>query len=342
VVFLWHHVFLRVAREMSVLVTGAAGFIGFHVASRLAERGEAVIGIDNLNEYYSVGLKKARLERLERDPNFIFHKVDIADRGGIAEVFARYGDITRIVHLAAQAGVRYSLQNPYAYIDSNIMGQVVLLEAARRLPRLDRFVYASSSSVYGSNQKQPFSIEDRVDTPVSLYAATKRSCELITHSYCHLYGLPAVGLRFFTVYGPWGRPDMAAYLFTDAIMAGRPIEVYNEGHMARDFSYIDDIAIGTIAAVERPLAFGENALPHRVYNLGNHRPEKLTDFIAVLERAIGRKADIKLVPMQPGDVPETFADIESSRRDLGFDPKTAIAEGVPRFVAWYKEYHGIA
>jgi UDP-glucuronate 4-epimerase len=326
---------------MSILVTGAAGFIGFHVASRLCALGETVIGLDNLSDYYSVALKKARLSQLESLPGFVFHKLDIADRDGIAALFAAHGDITRIIHLAAQAGVRYSLQNPYTYVETNVMGQVTLLEGARRLKRLERFVYASSSSVYGANKKQPFSVDDPVNSPMSLYAATKRSCELVTHTYSHLYGMPCLGLRFFTVYGPWGRPDMAAYLFTDAIMAGRPIEVFNEGRMARDFTYIDDIAAGTIAALDHPTTLAADGPPHRIYNLGNRQPEKLTDFIAIIEKAIGRKAEMLLLPMQPGDVVETFADIEPARRDLGFEPRTPIAEGLPRFVAWYKEYHGI-
>lgn len=324
---------------MTVLVTGCAGFIGFHVAKRLLHSGERVVGMDNLNDYYSVALKKARLTLLDPDTNFSFHLADIADRAAVDEVFARHRDITHIVHLAAQAGVRYSLQNPYAYVSSNVMGQVVLLEAARRCEHLARYVYASSSSVYGANKKLPFAIADRVDEPVSLYAATKRSGELIAHTYSHLYGIPSIGLRFFTVYGPWGRPDMAAYLFTDGIIAGRAIDVFNHGDMARDFTYIDDIAEATIAALTRPQRLVESGPPHRLYNLGNHRPEKLSDFIAVLEQAIGRKAERRLLPMQPGDLPETFADIEDARRDLGFEPKTPIAEGLPRFVAWYRDYH---
>jgi len=235
--------------------------------------------------------------------------------------------------------VRYSLQNPYAYVEANVMGQVVMLEAVRALARLTSFVYASSSSVYGGNAKQPSSVEDRVDTPVSLYAATKRADELITHAYCHLYGIPATGLRFFTVYGPWGRPDMAAYLFADAIVKGRPIRVFNHGEMARDFTYIDDIVTGTLAALDRPPASGTGP---RIYNLGNHRPEKLLDFIAVLEAALGRTAEKHLLPMEPGDVATSFADIESARRDLGYAPTVPIAVGLPRFVAWYKSYHGIA
>jgi len=321
---------------MSVLVTGAAGFIGFHVATALLDRGESVVGIDNVNPYYSVALKRARLARLGRRNAFATYEIDVADRAAVAGALAHHPDITGIIHLAAQAGVRHSLVDPYSYVTSNVMGQVVMLEAARRLAHLRSFVYASSSSVYGGNAKQPFSVEDRVDDPVSLYAATKRACELAAVSYCHLFALPATGLRFFTVYGPWGRPDMAAYKFADLIMAGRPIEVYNEGRMARDFTYIDDIVAGTIAALDRPPG---GALPHRVYNLGNHRPEKLLRFIAVLEAALGRTAEKRLLPMQPGDVAETCADIEASRRDLGFAPSTTIEVGIANFVRWYKDYH---
>jgi UDP-glucuronate 4-epimerase len=323
---------------MSVLVTGAAGFIGFYVSQALLARGDAVIGLDNLNDYYDVALKHARLAQLEGKPGFAFERADIADRVAMAAIVERHPGIDRIVHLAAQAGVRYSLQNPYAYIESNVMGHVTVLEAARRLPQLRAFVYASSSSVYGGNSKQPSSVEDRVDTPVSLYAATKRADELITHAYAHLYGIPATGLRFFTVYGPWGRPDMAAYLFADAIVHGRKIPVFNYGQMARDFTYIDDIVSGVLAALDRAPAPGVKG---RLYNLGNHRPEQLLDFIAVLETALGRAAEKELLPMEPGDVASSFADIEASRRDLGYEPKIPIAVGLPRFVAWYKEYHGI-
>lgn len=327
---------------MTILITGAAGFIGFHVAQLLLERGEAVVGIDNVNDYYSIALKEARLTQLEKHAAFTLHRANIAHHDEILGLVARYPDITGIVHLAAQAGVRYSLKNPYAYIEANVMGHTVMLEAARRLNKLECFVYASSSSVYGGNKKQPFSVADSVDTPVSLYAATKRSDELITQTYAHLYGLPAIGLRFFTVYGPWGRPDMAAYLFTDAIMAGRPIDVFNEGRMARDFTYIDDIVSGVTAALAKPPEPAAGGARHRVYNLGNHRPEKLMDFIGTIENLIGRKAEKRLLPMQPGDVPESFADIEDSRRDLGFEPKTPISVGLAKFVAWYKQYHGIA
>jgi UDP-glucuronate 4-epimerase len=323
-----------------ILLTGAAGFIGFHVAKSLLERGEGVLGIDNVNNYYDVRLKQARLAELQRFSGFSFAKLDVADREAVLDIVQRHKELRSIIHLAAQAGVRYSLENPFAYIDANVTGTLVMLEAARRIDRLTTFTYASSSSVYGANEKQPFSVEDRVDQPVSLYAATKRSCELNAHTYSHLYRLPATGLRFFTVYGPWGRPDMAAYLFTRAILAGEPIKVFNQGRMARDFTYIDDIVAGTIAAHDRPPADADG-VPHRIYNLGNHRPEKLLDFIGILERELGRTAKKELLPLQPGDVPESFADIESSRRDLGFEPKTTIEVGLRRFVQWYKHYHQV-
>ncbi len=326
---------------MSTLLTGAAGFIGFHVAKALLERGDRVLGVDNLNEYYDVRLKEARLRELRGFSGFSFVKLDVADRAGILDLVERRRDLGSIIHLAAQAGVRYSLENPYAYIESNVVGTLVMLEAARRIDNLTAITYASSSSVYGANAKQPFSVDDRVDLPVSLYAATKRSCELNAHTYSHLYGLPATGLRFFTVYGPWGRPDMAAYLFTRAILAGEPIKVFNEGRMARDFTYIDDIVAGTIAAHDRPPA-SACGVPHRLYNLGNHRPERLLDFIAVLEHELGRTARKELLPLQPGDVPESFADIAVSRRDLGFEPKTTIEIGLARFVEWYKRYHNVS
>src|SRR5437763_5422452 len=322
---------------MSILLTGAAGFIGFHVAQALLDRGERVLGIDNLNDYYDVTLKKARLARLQAYPGFTFAKLDVSDREGVFRLIERHPDLASIIHLAAQAGVRHSLHDPYTYIDANVMGTLVMLEAARQIKDLQGIVYASSSSVYGANTKQPFSVDDRVDHPVSLYGATKRSCELMAEAYSRLFGLPATGLRFFTVYGPWGRPDMAAYLFTRAILAGEPIKVFNNGRMARDFTYIDDIARGTIAAHDRPPGRGE----HRVYNLGNHRPERLLDFVAVIERLLGRTAAKELLPLHPGDVEESFADIEAARRDLGFEPQTTIESGLARFVQWYKEYHDV-
>ena len=322
---------------MSILVTGAAGFIGFHVARNLLSRGERVIGVDNLNDYYDVSLKEARLAQLREHRDFAFAKLDVGDRVGIFDLVESHSDLRDVIHLAAQAGVRHSLQDPYCYIEANVMGTLVMLEAARRIRGLHGMVYASSSSVYGANTKQPFSVADRVDHPVSLYGATKRSCELMAESYSRLYGLPTTGLRFFTVYGPWGRPDMAAYLFTRAILAGEPIQVFNQGRMARDFTYIDDIVAGVVAAADRPAASGE----HRIYNLGNHRPEQLLDFIAVLERLLGRTATKKLMPMQLGDVPASYADIEAARRDLGFEPRATIETGLAAFVDWYRHYHGL-
>ncbi|MBI1321187.1 MAG: NAD-dependent epimerase/dehydratase family protein [Candidatus Hydrogenedens sp.] len=326
---------------MFTLVTGAAGFIGYHVATALLQRGNRVIGIDNLCDYYDVGLKRARLAQLSRFTGFDFAEIDIADREAVEALIDRYPDFDTIVHFAAQAGVRYSLTNPYTYVKSNVMGQVVILEAARRLPRLRHLVYASSSSVYGANATLPFAVTDRVDHPISLYASTKRAGELIVHTYSHLWGLPATGLRFFTVYGPWGRPDMAAYLFADAIVAGRPIRVFNQGQMQRDFTYIDDIVAGVLVAADRPPAPDATGVRHALYNLGNHRAENLMDFVSALETAFGRKVLLAFEPMQPGDVPATFADIEPARRDLGFEPKTSIAAGIPKFVAWYKDYHGV-
>ena len=322
---------------MAVLVTGSAGFIGFHVAAHLLDRGERVVGADNLNPYYDVALKHARLARLETRRGFQFHKIDIGDLAAVSALIESHPEIDTIIHLAAQAGVRYSLIDPLAYVDANVRGQVVLLEAARKLRTLRAFVYASTSSVYGANEKQPFSVEDRVDRPVSLYAASKRAGELIAESYRRVYGLSSVGLRFFTVYGPWGRPDMAAYLFTDAILAGRPIQVFNRGQMQRDFTFIDDVVSAVAAAASLRLTAGE----HRLYNIGNSRPEKLLDFIAVLEQALGLEAKKEMRPMQPGDVPSTYADIGAARRDLGYDPKTPITEGLPRFVEWYREYLGL-
>jgi UDP-glucuronate 4-epimerase len=328
---------------MSILVTGVAGFIGFHTARTLLGRGERVVGVDSVNDYYDPRLKETRLAELRGKPGFVFAKLDIADHDAVFALVAAHKDLTGIIHLAAQAGVRHSLSDPYSYVDSNIMGTVVMLEAARRLDRLTGVTYASSSSVYGANQKQPFSIDDPVNKPVSLYAASKRSCELIARSYSHLYGLPAIGLRYFTAYGPWGRPDMAAWLFTEAILADRPIKVFNQGRMARDFTYIDDIVAGTIAAHDRPPTPGgaEDEVAHRVYNLGNHKPEKLLDFIAIIERALGRTAKMEMLPMQPGDVAESFADIDTARRDLGFEPTTSIEEGIGQFVHWFKHYHKI-
>ena len=339
---------------MTVLVTGAAGFIGFHVCRALLERGERVIGVDDLNNYYDVALKKSRRDQLVGRNNFNFELGDIAEPGTVAALFETYEGITRVVNLAAQAGVRYSLDHPEPYVQTNVVGHLHVLEACRHAPDFEHLVYASSSSVYGGNDTLPFAVEDRVDRPVSLYAATKRAGELMSQTYAHLYKLPQTGLRFFTVYGPWGRPDMSAYIFTRAILAGEPIHVFNRGEMRRDFTYIDDITAGVLAALDRPPSAelggdlgdpsdpGDGAaLPHKLYNLGNNRAEALMDFIATVEEACGRKAEIVFEPMQPGDVRETYADIEASRRDLGFEPRTTIAEGVPKFVAWFRDYHGV-
>ena len=319
-----------------ILVTGAAGFIGFHVTRALLARGEQVIGIDNLNDYYDPALKGARIDQLIRERSFVFRKLDISRPDAILPLAEELPEIDGVVHLAAQAGVRYSLENPFAYVQSNVMGQVTMLELARRLKALKHFVYASSSSVYGANKKVPFAVEDDVGAPQSLYAATKRSDELIAYTYAHLYGIACTGLRFFTVYGPWGRPDMAYYAFTRAITEGKPIRIFNRGEMWRDFTYIDDIVQGTLRALDRP---ARGTPPHTLYNLGNCKPHKLTDFVAILERCIGSKAKIVLEPMQPGDVPSTFADIEASRRDLGFEPVTSLETGLQNFVRWYTDRH---
>ncbi|HEU5019021.1 MAG TPA: NAD-dependent epimerase/dehydratase family protein [Pseudolabrys sp.] len=323
---------------MIVLVTGAAGFIGYHVSEALLARGDTVIGVDNLNDYYDVSLKGARIERLRAHGGFIFHKVDISDREAMLRLAQDHPDVTHVLHLAAQPGVRYSLVNPYAYVAANVMGQLVVLEAARAFKRLTNVVYASSSSVYGGNEKVPFAESDAVDTPQSLYAATKRSDELIAHTYASLYGMSLVGLRFFTVYGPFGRPDMAPMIFARAILADEEIRVFNRGEMWRDFTYIDDIVSGVVASVDkRPVTDP----PHRLYNLGNNRSEKLTDFIAMLERALGKKAKLRLEPMQPGDVVKTYADIERARDELGFEPTTPMSVGIPKFVKWYREFYKV-
>ncbi len=329
---------------MTVLVTGAAGFIGMHTCLALLDRGERVIGVDNLNAYYDPALKAARLDRLRAEAGFTFFKADVADSEAMRALIAGSHDVDRVIHLAAQAGVRYSLDHPFEYLKANVDGQLSILEACRANGEITHLVYASSSSVYGANTKVPFSIDDRVDRPVSLYAATKRSGELIAHCYSHLFRVPATGLRFFTVYGPWGRPDMSAFLFTKAIFEGKPIRVFNNGEMWRDFTYIDDIVAGVLAALDRPPAEGEDdgtAPPQRVFNLGNHRSEKLLDFIAAIEAACGREAEKIFEPMQPGDVERTYADIEASRRELGFEPHTTIDEGIPRFADWFRDYHGV-
>lgn len=322
---------------MSIVVTGAAGFIGYHVSEALLARGERVIGVDNLNDYYEVDLKEARLAQLDGKRAFEFFKADISDREAMFAIADANPDITGIVHLAAQAGVRYSQINPYAYVQSNVMGQVVVLEMARRLKQLRHMVYASSSSVYGANTEIPFSVDHAVEQPISLYAATKRADELISYTYAHLHGLPLTGLRFFTVYGPWGRPDMAPMLFTRAILAGEPIRVFNRGEMSRDFTFVDDIVDGVVRALDRP---AQGTPPHVLYNLGNNRSEKLMDLIAALETALGRKAEMRFEPLQPGDVPATCADIDATKAHLGYEPRTPMSEGIPRFVGWYKNHYG--
>ena len=331
-----------------ILVTGAAGFIGFHLCRKLLATGRNVVGIDNLNPYYEVRLKEDRLRLLEEDRSFRFFRLDIADREDLADLFARE-EPPVVVHLAAQAGVRYSLTNPYAYLDSNLLGFLNILEGCRH-HRVSHLVYASSSSVYGGNTRLPFSVHHNVDHPVSLYAATKKANELMAHSYAALYGIPCTGLRFFTVYGPWGRPDMALFLFTRAILAGEPIDVYNEGRMERDFTYIDDIIEGVFRIMARPPDpdpswNGGNPdpagsfAPYRLYNIGNHQPVALRDFIAALEKNLGKKAKMRFLPMQPGDVPATCADVEDLAAAVGFSPATTIATGIARFVEWYKKYY---
>ncbi|WP_081721014.1 NAD-dependent epimerase [Pseudoxanthomonas suwonensis] len=317
---------------MKILVTGAAGFIGFHSSVRLLEAGHEVVGIDNLNDYYDIRLKEARLAILERTDGFSFKRLDLADRAGMSDLF-RSNDFEVVLHLGAQAGVRHSLENPFAYVDSNVTGTLTVLEGCRN-SSVNHLVYASSSSVYGSNTKQPYSVEDRVDSPVSLYAATKRADELMCQAYAHLYGFPITGLRFFTVYGPWGRPDMAYFKFADAIMAGKPIDVYNNGDMERDFTYIDDIVDGIEAIVQRAPTTSD-APAHRIYNLGNNRPVRLLEMISILERELGRAATKNLLPMQAGDVYSTYADVSSAKRDLGFTPRTSLEEGLGKFAAWY-------
>lgn len=324
---------------MTVLLTGAAGFIGYHTCVRLLDRGEIVVGVDVMNSYYDVTLKEARLARLTGNPNFTFYRADIADRAAMATIAAAHPAIDRYINLAAQPGVRYSLEAPHEYTHANVEGHLVMLELARHNPKLRHFVYASSSSVYGANSKLPFSEDDRVDHPISLYAATKRAGELISHCYAHLYRLPTTGLRFFTVYGPWGRPDMAAYLFAKAIMADEPIKVFNNGNLRRDFTYIDDIVAGIVAVLDRPPAVVEGSAPARLYNIGNNRSEALLDFIAEVVKALGREATFEFLPMQPGDVPETYADISALARDAGYAPTTPISVGIPKFIAWFKEFH---
>jgi len=332
------------------LVTGTAGFIGYHVAERLLARGDEVTGLDNVNDYYDVRLKEARMARLDGKRGYDFVRLDVSDNEGMARVFAELKPEV-VIHLAAQAGVRYSLTNPHAYIQSNVAGFMNILEGCRH-QRVRHLVYASSSSVYGGNTRQPFSIHDNIDHPVSLYAASKKANELMAHTYSHLYGLPTTGLRFFTVYGPWGRPDMAMFLFTKAILEGKPIDVFNHGKMQRDFTYIDDIVEGIVRTADRVAAPnpayssevpdpGTSSAPYRVYNIGNNNPVELMEMIAVLERVLGKTAEKRMLPLQPGDVPATWADVDDLTRDVGFKPSTPIEDGIRRFVAWYREYYGM-
>ena len=318
---------------MAILVTGAAGFIGYHASLALLARGETVIGVDNVNGYYDVRLKQARLAKLAEKPGFSFVRADMSDRDAMFALAS--GEISHVLHLAAQAGVRYSMIDPYAYVTANVMGQVVMLEFCRKLPSLQHFTYASSSSVYGLNRKLPFAEADRVDTPSSLYAATKKSCELISHSYAHLYGLPQTGLRFFTVYGPWGRPDMAYYGFAEAIMAGTPITLYEGGTLKRDFTYIDDIVAGVVGVLDRPPAASEGPL---VFNIGNHRSETVNTLVSLLEQSLGRKALVKEVPRPAADVVETWADVGAIGARTGYAPTTPLEVGIPRFAEWFLAY----
>ena len=338
----------NVSINHQILVTGAAGFIGFHVSKSLLERGDSVIGLDNLNNYYDVSLKESRLAELQDYPDFQFKKLDLADRDGINNLFAE-NTIEKVIHLAAQAGVRYSLENPHAYVDSNLVGFMNILEGCRNT-NVSHLVFASSSSVYGANTRMPFSVHDNVDHPVSLYAATKKANELMAHTYAWLYNLPCTGLRFFTVYGPWGRPDMALFIFTKAIIEDRPITLFNHGKMRRDFTYIDDIVEGVVRVTDkmpepnpewngmRPDP-GTSSVPYKVYNIGNNAPVELLYFVEVLENCLGRKAKRELSPIQPGDVPETYADVDDLIADVGFKPQTPIEVGIGRFVEWYKEYY---
>ena len=338
------------ATPPKILVTGAAGFIGFHLCQRLLERGDTVVGLDNLNDYYEVSLKENRLKQLEGQDCFTFVKCDLSDRAAIEKLFAEY-EFDAVVNLGAQAGVRYSLTNPHAYIDANLVGFMNILEGCRH-QKVGHLVYASSSSVYGANTTMPFSVHDNVDHPLSLYAASKKANELMAHTYAHLYGLPCTGLRFFTVYGPWGRPDMALFLFTKAILAGEPIDVFNHGRMKRDFTYIDDIVEGVIRVTDQPAQAnaawsgktpdpGTSAAPYRVYNIGNNNPVELMHLIETLEKALGKQAIKNFMPIQPGDVPATWADVDALSDDVGFRPATPIEVGVERFVEWYRGYYAL-
>jgi UDP-glucuronate 4-epimerase len=335
---------------MKIMVTGAAGFIGARLSENLLERGDEIVGVDNLNDYYDVALKLGRLAQIENHPGFTFHKLDICDRSAMAELFNSVRP-ERVVHLAAQAGVRYSLENPHAYIDANIVGTMNILEGCRH-NGIEHLVYASSSSVYGANTKMPFSVHDNVDHPVSLYAATKKANELMAHTYSHLYGLAATGLRFFTVYGPWGRPDMSLFMFTRKILAGEAIDVFNYGNHRRDFTYIDDIVGGVISCLDTIAKADANwnsdtpdpataRVPHRIYNIGNNSPVELMDFIGTLEDCLGIEAKKNMLPLQPGDVPDTYADVAALVDDVGYRPGTPIREGIEKFVAWYKGYYEI-
>ena len=335
---------------MKILVTGAAGFIGMTTTLRLLERGDEVVGLDNMNDYYDVTLKERRLARLTSHPSFRFIKIDVADRPAMEQLFATE-KFERVIHLAAQAGVRYSLQNPHSYVDSNIVGFMNILEGCRH-NQVGHLVYASSSSVYGGNTRMPFSEHDSVDHPVSMYAATKKANELMAHTYSHLFALPTTGLRFFTVYGPWGRPDMALFLFTKAILEGRAIDVFNQGNMQRDFTYVDDIVEGVLRVLDRPASSSPtydpmvadpatSDAPYRVFNIGNNNPVPLLDFIACVEEELGRKAEKNLLPLQDGDVPATYANTDALRYWVGFVPATTIKDGIARFVAWYRDYYKV-
>lgn len=336
--------------KTTILITGAVGFIGFYTSLHFLRLGVRVIGIDNLNDYYSVQLKQARLKQIQQFPNFEFFQVDLADRVAIDQLFQDY-QFDRVIHLGAQAGVRHSLVNPHGYIDANVTGTLHILEGCRN-QQVPHLVYASSSSIYGNNTKLPFCVDDPVNHPISLYAATKKANELMAHTYSHLFRIPTTGLRFFTVYGPWGRPDMAVYKFTEAIFQGRPIDVYNHGQMERDFTYIDDIVTAIALVADKIPAPdptwdalnprpGTSDAPYRIFNVGNHRPEKLMDFIRLLEQAIGRQAVLNFLPMQPGDVPTTYADVEALEEVIDFTPSTPLDVGIPKFVQWYREYNSI-
>ena len=328
---------------MSTLVTGVAGFIGMHTAKSLLSKGHHVVGIDNLNHYYDPRLKEARLTQLERFGEFRFLKTDFATQSFVQEFTEMYPQIDQVIHLGAQAGVRNSIDKPQDYMKSNLAGQLNILEYCRNLneknSNFKKLIYASSSSVYGANAKIPFSTYDTSDHPVSFYGATKKACEVMTPSYASLYKIPSIGLRFFTVYGPWGRPDMSPYLFTKSILDGEEINVFNNGNMRRDFTFIDDIVEGVIAALDKDLNDSANIAPHKIFNLGNNKPINLMDYIRIIEKACSKKANLKLLPMQPGDVLETYADIENSMEELGFSPKINLDEGIPRFVEWFREYH---